>query len=106
MIQVLPGVTNKKVQHLKQRIAKLVSISERINNGEAPEKMLHFLIGEDMEILDKTPVQFHAIAPANGPGQCCGHWAKKNCNPLSMNLARPKSTAIFAMCPACLMKIN
>lgn len=59
MIQVLPGATDEKIQHLEEQIAKLASISERIKNGETPEKMLRFLLGEDMEILDKTLLQFH-----------------------------------------------
>ncbi|MGA8942316.1 MAG: Hsp33 family molecular chaperone HslO [Thermoactinomyces sp.] len=58
MIQVLPGATEEKIQQLEQQIGKLSSISERIKNGETPEDLLRFLIGEDMEILDKTPVRF------------------------------------------------
>ncbi|MBA4601268.1 Hsp33 family molecular chaperone HslO [Thermoactinomyces mirandus] len=58
MIQVIPGITDEKIQRLERQITKLDSISERLKNGKTLEEMLCFLIGEDMEILDKIPVRF------------------------------------------------
>lgn len=58
MIQLLPGAGEEVIQKLEQRISQLSSISERLKNGETPEQMLSFLMGEDMEILEKSPVQF------------------------------------------------
>ena len=58
MIQLLPGAGEEVIQKLEQRISRLSSISERLKSGETPEEMLRFLMGEDLEILEKSPVQF------------------------------------------------
>lgn len=58
MIQLLPGAGEEVIQKLEHRISRLSSISERLKSGETPEEMLRFLMGEDLEILEKSPVQF------------------------------------------------
>ncbi|MBH8600626.1 Hsp33 family molecular chaperone HslO [Thermoactinomyces sp. CICC 23799] len=58
MIQLLPGAGEEVIQKLEQRISRLSSISDRLKNGETPEEMLRFLMGDDLEILGKSPVQF------------------------------------------------
>lgn len=58
MIQLLPGAGEEVIQNLEQRISRLSSISDRLKNGETPEEMLRFLMGDDLEILGKSPVQF------------------------------------------------
>lgn len=58
MIQVLPGADDETISRLEQRISELKSITERLKEGETPEKLLAFLMGNDLEILHREPVQF------------------------------------------------
>ncbi|MGA9172753.1 MAG: Hsp33 family molecular chaperone HslO [Thermoactinomyces sp.] len=58
MIQVLPGATDETISQLEQRISELNSITERLKEGETPEQLLTFLMGEDLEILHREAIQF------------------------------------------------
>jgi molecular chaperone Hsp33 len=55
---VLPGATDETISQLEQRISELKSITERLKEGETPEQLLTFLMGEDVEILHRESIQF------------------------------------------------
>jgi len=58
MIQVMPGATDETITRLEEKIGQIASITERLHQGETPESLLKFLMGEDLEILHRQPIQF------------------------------------------------
>lgn len=59
MIQVMPGADEKTIDFIEQRLQEVPMISRLIDEGESPEGILERLLGkEEIEILEKMPVQF------------------------------------------------
>lgn len=60
MIQVMPGATEETIAEIEKRIADIPMVSNLLDEGESPEEILYRLLGEEnVEILEKMPVQFN-----------------------------------------------
>lgn len=60
MIQVMPNATEETLVEIEKRLADIPQVSTLLDQGETPENILERLLGkENVDILDKMPVQFH-----------------------------------------------
>lgn len=57
MIQVMPGATDEVITRLEEKIGQITSLTERFQQGETPETLLQYLMGEDVEIHHQS-IQF------------------------------------------------
>lgn len=58
MIQVMPGAEESTIDFIEQKLQEIPMISHLIDEGELPEELLFRILGEEVEILEKMPVQF------------------------------------------------
>lgn len=52
IVQVMPGLPEEKLQKLETAVAGLPHITALLDQGETPEGMLRFLVGDDLTIHD------------------------------------------------------
>lgn len=58
IVQLLPGVTDEEITKLEQRLAHMPPVTALLDQGETPEEILKFLLGDDVQILDTVDVHF------------------------------------------------
>jgi molecular chaperone Hsp33 len=58
MIQLLPGTDVKVIEEIERRIAAATSLTALIQQNATPEQILQAILGEDIEELERLPVQF------------------------------------------------
>lgn len=59
MLQIMPGADDATIDKIEQRLKETKPISEMLSEGLTPEQILQSILGtEDLEILEKMPVQF------------------------------------------------
>ena len=60
ILQLMPGVDDETITLLEKRIGEIQSITALLDEGLTPEQILERVLeGFGLEILDRTPVQFH-----------------------------------------------
>ncbi len=60
IIQLMPNATEEVIDKLEKRIKEVKSVTEMLENGMTPEKILEYILGDmGLEILDTVPTQFH-----------------------------------------------
>lgn len=60
IIQLMPFADEEIITKLEQNIAKITSITELLEQGYTPEKLLEFVLsGFELEILDTVPTKFY-----------------------------------------------
>lgn len=59
IIQVLPGATDEDITVLEERLKDFTSLTSYMEEGKSIEDVLMMLLGDDMEIMDRTDVRFH-----------------------------------------------
>lgn len=60
IIQLLPGASDEIIDRLEAKLSGISSITSLLDAGKTPEEILTDILGEfGLEILKKTPVQFH-----------------------------------------------
>jgi len=60
IIQLMPGADEEVLNQLENRIAKIHSITDFLEQGMTPEQILaHLLSGMDFELLDKIDTRFY-----------------------------------------------
>ena len=60
MIQVMPGASEETLVEIEKRLAEIPQVSNLLDAGETPEKILERLLGkENVEILETMPVQYY-----------------------------------------------
>jgi molecular chaperone Hsp33 len=52
IVQVMPGMTEEQLVRLETAIASFPQVTALLDQGETPETMLHFLVGEDLVLHD------------------------------------------------------
>jgi molecular chaperone Hsp33 len=50
IVQVMPGVSDDQLERLEHAIAGMPHVTALLDQGETPESLLHFLVGEDLTI--------------------------------------------------------
>lgn len=58
ILQIMPGATDETITLLENRLSTIMPVSRMIDNGYIPEQILKELLGEEVQILDRMPVQF------------------------------------------------
>ncbi len=59
IIQLMPQAEEEVIAHLEQKIAKISPVTEMLERGWTPERMLEELLGSlELVVLDKIPAQF------------------------------------------------
>lgn len=59
IIQLMPGCDEETISQIEQHLNNIEPVSKMIEKGLTPEKILEVVLGENnVQILDKTPVQF------------------------------------------------
>jgi molecular chaperone Hsp33 len=58
IVQVLPGLEEALLTKLEQAVSVLPPISALLDQGETPEGLLRWVVGEELELLDTMPVVF------------------------------------------------
>ncbi len=60
IVQVMPFVEDEVVDRLEKNIAKIDSVTEMLDKGYTPEKILETVLADmDVEFTDTLPTQFH-----------------------------------------------
>jgi molecular chaperone Hsp33 len=50
IVQVMPGLPEDQLERLEQAISAMPHVTALLDQGESPESLLHFLVGEDLTI--------------------------------------------------------
>ncbi|QHW32125.1 Hsp33 family molecular chaperone HslO [Paenibacillus rhizovicinus] len=58
IVQVMPGMTEEGIDRLEAAIAGLPPISVLMEQGETPEGLLRWVVGEDVQLMDELGVVF------------------------------------------------
>lgn len=58
ILQLMPGVEEKAIDRLEQRLREMPHLTVLLDRGETPESILRYLADEDVQILDRMPVVF------------------------------------------------
>ena len=59
IIQVMPGIEEELVDQLEERITKITSVTDMMEQGMGPKEILESLLGDmDLEIIDEIPARF------------------------------------------------
>jgi len=58
IVQLLPGVTDEDITKLEQAVAAMPPVTALFDQGETPEEVLRWLVGEDMQLMDSLEIKF------------------------------------------------
>jgi molecular chaperone Hsp33 len=50
IVQVMPGLPEDQLERLERAISAMPHVTALLDQGETPESLLHFLVGEDLTI--------------------------------------------------------
>jgi molecular chaperone Hsp33 len=59
IVQVMPGLSEERLQRLEHAISTLPHITALLDQGETPEGILKFVVGDDLTIHDRLEPRFH-----------------------------------------------
>jgi len=58
ILQLMPGVEEKDIARLEQRLKEMPQLTSLLDRGETPESILRYLTDGDVQILDSMPIAF------------------------------------------------
>ncbi|MBW7477427.1 Hsp33 family molecular chaperone HslO [Paenibacillus oenotherae] len=58
IVQLLPGIADEEIAKLEQALGTLPPISSLLDQGETPEGLLRWLVGDDLQILGTLDIAF------------------------------------------------
>ena len=59
IIQVLPDATDEDITELEEKLKTFTSLTTYMEEGKSIEDIIKMLLGDDIEIMDRTEVRFH-----------------------------------------------
>ena len=59
IIQVLPNATDEGISKIEERLKGFTSLTSYMEEGKSIEDIVKLLLGDDIEIMDKTDARFH-----------------------------------------------
>lgn len=59
ILQVLPGATDEDITALEEKLQGFTSLTSYMEEGKTIEDVIMMLLGEDVDIMDRTDVRFH-----------------------------------------------
>ncbi len=64
IVQVLPGLTDDEITRLEQAIAALPPVTALLDQGETPEELLRWIVGDELVIHDTMELSFKCLCSA------------------------------------------
>ncbi|ANZ95082.1 MULTISPECIES: Hsp33 family molecular chaperone HslO [Brochothrix] len=61
MIQLLPNASDEVISQIENKLAAMPTISKLIDEGRTPEEILTDILGDDVKVLEKVPVEFECV---------------------------------------------
>ncbi|MFC4098271.1 Hsp33 family molecular chaperone HslO [Paenibacillus xanthanilyticus] len=58
IVQLLPGVTDDEITRLERAVANMPPVTALLDQGETPEGILGFLVGDDLNLMDEMNIVF------------------------------------------------
>ncbi|AJY74960.1 Hsp33 family molecular chaperone HslO [Paenibacillus beijingensis] len=58
ILQLLPGLSDDEIAALETKLAGLPPVTSLLDQGESPEEILRWVVGDELSILDTSPVNF------------------------------------------------
>lgn len=58
IVQVLPGLSDEELTRLEQAVAALPPVTTLLDQGETPEGIIKWLVGDDFKIHDEMEIRF------------------------------------------------
>lgn len=58
IVQLLPGVTDDEITRLENQLSQVPPVSALLDQGEELDEILKWVLGEDVQVLETTDVQF------------------------------------------------
>ncbi|RJE83598.1 Hsp33 family molecular chaperone HslO [Paenibacillus sp. 1011MAR3C5] len=58
IVQLMPGLADAEITRLEQAVAKMPPVTTLLAQGQTPEDLLRWLVGEDLVIHDTMPLVF------------------------------------------------
>lgn len=58
ILQLMPGITDAEIDRLEQKIAAMPHVTALLDQGESPEEIVRFMVGDDLQVLDTMPIVF------------------------------------------------
>ncbi len=60
IVQLMPFAEDSVIDKLEENLSKVTSVTSMLEEGKTPEQLLEVILeGLDLEVMDKTPVQFY-----------------------------------------------
>lgn len=59
ILQAMPGATDPEITAIETRIKNLPQLSQQIFEGKTPEDLLKQILGDDLKILETSPVKYY-----------------------------------------------
>jgi molecular chaperone Hsp33 len=58
IVQLLPGLTDEEITRLEQAVSAMPHVTSLLDQGETPEEILRFLVGDDLQIHETMEIRF------------------------------------------------
>jgi len=58
IVQLMPGLTDAEITRLEEAVAAMPHVTALLDQGETPEGILRFLVGDDLQLHEETDVRF------------------------------------------------
>lgn len=58
ILQLMPGITDAEIDRLEQTIAAMPHVTALLDQGESPEEIVKFMVGDDLQVLEEMPIVF------------------------------------------------
>ncbi|MBD2848406.1 Hsp33 family molecular chaperone HslO [Paenibacillus sp. IB182496] len=58
IVQLLPGLDDDEIADLERRLAQMPPLTALLDQGETPEEVLRFVVGDDVEIMETLAIAY------------------------------------------------
>ncbi|RXZ79302.1 Hsp33 family molecular chaperone HslO [Paenibacillaceae bacterium] len=58
IVQLLPGLQDEDITRLEHALAAMPPVTALLDQGESPEELLRFVVGDDLQVHETTPIGF------------------------------------------------
>ncbi|OMF25292.1 Hsp33 family molecular chaperone [Paenibacillus sp. FSL H8-0548] len=61
IVQLLPGLTDDEITRLEQAVGSMPPVTALLDQGETPEELLRWIVGDDLQIHDTMELKFECF---------------------------------------------
>ncbi|MFC3342314.1 Hsp33 family molecular chaperone HslO [Paenibacillus abyssi] len=58
IVQLMPGLSDDEITRLEQVLAGMPPVTALLDQGESPEELLRFVVGDDLQVHETMPITF------------------------------------------------